>query len=161
MPHALPRPLLRLAALSLVLLLAACTAPAPQSPTRTDGAVDGSGGAAAAQPSALPAPPPVAAETPPAKAGTTADGLTGSGAMPAPPDRSCRSDSDCAVKDVGNCCGYFPMCVNKNAQTDPAAVRAACEREGITSVCGFRDVKGCRCVENRCENQRDGLPEAM
>lgn len=80
---------------------------------------------------------------------------------PAAPDRSCRSDSDCAVKDVGNCCGYFPMCVNKNAQTDPAAVRAACEREGIASICGFEEVKGCRCVDNRCENLRDGLPEAM
>lgn len=149
-----------LAALTLALVLAACTVPAPQTPARVDGAVDGTAGAAA------PAAPP-AVETPTGKIGANPGTNPGTppgakpGAMPAAPDRSCRTDSDCAVKDVGNCCGYFPMCVNKNAQTDPAAVRAACEREGIASTCGFQEVKGCRCVENRCENLRDGLPEAM
>lgn len=138
-----------LAASTLALMLAACTAPAPQSPAPAGDAV-----AAAPTPASAPAAPAVI-ETPAAKAGGRP------GAMPAPPDRSCRTDSDCTVKDVGNCCGYFPMCVNTKASTDPAAVRAACEREGIASACGFQEVKGCRCVENRCENQRDGLPEAM
>ena len=27
-------------------------------------------------------------------------------------DSTCRSDADCTVKNVGNCCGEFPACVN-------------------------------------------------
>lgn len=74
-------------------------------------------------------------------------------------DRSCGTDSDCAVKDVGSCCGYFPMCVNKDAPTDPAGVRARCESDGLSSVCGFREVRGCACVEGRCENLADGASD--
>lgn len=72
------------------------------------------------------------------------------------PSRSCQSDSDCAVKDVGNCCGYFPMCVNKDARTDPAAVRAQCAKDGMSSICGFREVSGCQCVDNQCQSLTDG-----
>jgi hypothetical protein len=77
-------------------------------------------------------------------------------ASPTAPDRSCKTDSDCAVKDVGNCCGYFPMCVHKNAKTDPAAVQAQCAKSGMGSICGFQEVKGCQCVQGRCENVADG-----
>ncbi|HEU0152898.1 MAG TPA: hypothetical protein VFQ84_06100 [Arenimonas sp.] len=73
----------------------------------------------------------------------------------AEPSRSCRTDSDCAVKDVGNCCGYFPMCVNKDARTDPAAVRAQCGKDGMSSICGFREISGCQCVDNRCVDLTD------
>lgn len=66
-------------------------------------------------------------------------------------DYSCRVDSDCEVKNVGNCCGYFPACVNKDAQPDPQAVQARCAETGMTSVCGFRDIQACSCVQNRCE----------
>jgi len=72
------------------------------------------------------------------------------------PSRSCKTDSDCAVKDVGNCCGYFPMCVNKDARTDPVAVRAQCEKDGVASICGFREISGCRCVDGQCESLTDG-----
>lgn len=72
------------------------------------------------------------------------------------PDRSCKRDSDCAVKDVGNCCGAFPMCVNKDASTDPAAVRAQCAKDGMASICGFQEVSGCQCVKGRCENLTAG-----
>jgi hypothetical protein len=72
------------------------------------------------------------------------------------PDRSCKTDSDCTVKDVGNCCGYFPMCTHKNAKTDPKAVQAQCAKSGMASVCGFQEVSGCQCVQGRCENLADG-----
>lgn len=40
-------------------------------------------------------------------------------------DRSCRSDADCTVKNVGNCCGAYPACVNVTSPTDPAGYRRA------------------------------------
>ncbi len=69
---------------------------------------------------------------------------------PAAPDRSCRVASDCAVKNVGNCCGYFPACVNKDARVDPDAVRAQCERSGMASVCGWQEIQSCDCVQGQC-----------
>lgn len=69
---------------------------------------------------------------------------------PAAPDTSCRVASDCAVKNVGNCCGYYPACVNRDAVVDPDAVRAACERSGMASVCGWKDIQSCECVQNQC-----------
>ena len=72
------------------------------------------------------------------------------GAMPTL-DVSCRTNDDCAVKNVGNCCGAMPACVNKDSPTDPAAVQAQCAREGRMSVCGFREISSCRCNAGRCE----------
>jgi hypothetical protein len=66
-------------------------------------------------------------------------------------DRSCRIDADCAVKNVGNCCGYYPACVNRSAEPDPQAVQAACARSGMAGVCGFREIQACACVASRCE----------
>lgn len=66
-------------------------------------------------------------------------------------DRSCRVDSDCTVKNVGNCCGYFPACVNSAAQPDPDAVQAHCADTGMAAVCGFQDIQACSCVQARCE----------
>ena len=71
-------------------------------------------------------------------------------------DRSCRVDSDCEVKDVGNCCGYFPACVNASARPDPKAVQAACAQSGMASVCGFREIQACACVSNTCEPAASG-----
>lgn len=72
-------------------------------------------------------------------------------AGPALADRSCAVAADCAVKNVGNCCGYQPACVNRDAAVDPDAVRAACERSGMASVCGWKDIQACDCVQGRCE----------
>jgi hypothetical protein len=72
------------------------------------------------------------------------------------PSRACKTDADCAVKDVGNCCGAFPMCVNKDAKTDPAAVQAQCAKDGMASVCGFKEVSGCQCVQGTCQDIADG-----
>ena len=78
--------------------------------------------------------------------------------LPAPVtvDRSCRTSADCAVKDVGNCCGAYPSCVNRNSRTDPAGVQAECAKRGMASVCGFPDVTGCECVEGRCRDLTGG-----
>jgi hypothetical protein len=73
-------------------------------------------------------------------------------ADPSAPDRSCRTSADCVVKDVGNCCGTMPACVNKGARTDPAAVKAQCERQGMASVCGFKEVTACTCVAGTCQD---------
>ena len=72
------------------------------------------------------------------------------GATPSSPDRSCKTDADCTVKNVGNCCGYFPACVNKDSAVDPAAVRAECERTGTSSVCGWQDIQACTCTQGQC-----------
>lgn len=72
------------------------------------------------------------------------------------PSRSCKTDSDCTVKNVGNCCGAFPSCVNKDAKTDPAAVQAQCAKAGMASVCGFQEVSGCQCVQGQCQDITSG-----
>lgn len=66
-------------------------------------------------------------------------------------DYSCKADNDCAVKNVGNCCGYYPACVNTNSPTYPEQVRADCAREGKMAVCGFREISACSCNQGRCE----------
>jgi len=65
-------------------------------------------------------------------------------------DSSCRTSADCAVKDVGNCCGAMPACVNKDSQTDPAAVQAQCQAKGMMGVCGFREISACQCDNGQC-----------
>ena len=72
------------------------------------------------------------------------------GADPSVVDRSCKTDADCTVKDVGNCCGYYPACVNVDAKTDPQAVQARCAKSGMASVCGFPQISGCKCVKGQC-----------
>lgn len=67
-------------------------------------------------------------------------------------DSTCRSDADCTVKNVGNCCGEFPACVNVDSPTDPAGVQAECARTGRMSVCGFRQIRGCQCVQGQCQD---------
>ncbi len=134
-------------AMLAALLLAGCTAP-----TSSQSAPDAP---AAQQPVALEPAPAAPVATPVAQAPEAMD------TAPAPKaadelGRSCNTNSDCAVKDVGNCCGAYPMCVNKDTKTDPAAVRAQCEKEGMASICGFQEVSGCQCVKGQCENIASG-----
>jgi hypothetical protein len=129
-----------------LLLLAGCTAP-----TSSQHAPD----APAAREPAAATPAPASAAAPVAQAPDTME----TAPTPKSPDeigRSCNTNSDCAVKDVGNCCGAYPMCVNKDTKTDPAAVRAQCEKEGMASICGFQEVSGCQCVKGQCENITNG-----
>lgn len=72
-------------------------------------------------------------------------------AAPGEVDYSCRRDDDCAVKNVGNCCGYYPACVNAASSTYPELVMERCRREGLMAVCGFPQISACVCVEGRCE----------
>ncbi len=76
-------------------------------------------------------------------------------------DYSCERDDQCVVKDVGNCCGYYPACVNVDSPTFPDQVKAECAREGTAGVCGFPQIDACRCVDQRCEpagHGGQGLP---
>ncbi len=66
-------------------------------------------------------------------------------------DYSCRTDADCTIKDVGNCCGYYPACVNVDSPTFPEQVKADCDASGRVGVCGFPSITGCQCVDGRCE----------
>ncbi len=68
-------------------------------------------------------------------------------------DYSCQTDSDCIIKDIRNCCGYYPQCVNSNARTDPNLVSDLCKKEGAASICGFEEIQSCKCSGKRCESQ--------
>lgn len=63
-------------------------------------------------------------------------------------DDSCKVDSDCSIKNVGNGCGYYPDCVNKDAQTNPDIFK----KYSVIGVCGFPVIKKCECKSNKCEN---------
>ncbi len=66
-------------------------------------------------------------------------------------DFSCKTSSDCKIKDVGNCCGSYPACVNKDSRTFPAEVKAQCIKEGMSGICGFPSISSCTCTNNKCE----------
>lgn len=150
-----------LAAMVFALSLIGCTAPsatpevpaAPEAPVAAEPAPTMSAPAVPAP--AVPAPP-TAHEPATSPTAEPAPGSLPLAGKAAGPDRACKVDADCAVKDVGNCCGYFPMCVNKDAKTDPAAVRAQCEKDGMASVCGFKEISGCQCVQGTCQDIADG-----
>ncbi len=129
--------LLRLCLATCLFLLAACAggnpSPAPATPTPD-----------ATPPAAAPAPQPAAEPAAPAP-------------VEGEVDRSCTVDADCTVKNVGNCCGYYPACVNVDSPTFPEQVQARCEREGLSSVCGFPEIRACQCVEGRCAAKSTGL----
>lgn len=144
------------ALLALVALLPACASPDP------------AGNAPGADPSALPV---LAAATEagsnpavPAAATSEAEVIPVDDARAPTPsdpvDISCKVDSDCAIKDVGSCCGYSPQCVNADAPTFPEQVKAQCASEGRMSVCGFPAISGCRCVQGRCAGVNDGSGDA-
>jgi hypothetical protein len=71
-------------------------------------------------------------------------------------DTACQVDADCAVKNVGSCCGAMPACVHKDSPTDPAAVQAECQRKGLASTCGFREISACTCQDGRCRDASSG-----
>jgi hypothetical protein len=71
-------------------------------------------------------------------------------------DYRCTADTDCEVKNVGNCCGYYPACVNRASPTFPDRVKAECTKKGMMGVCGFPELAGCSCVEGRCTDVPKG-----
>lgn len=58
-------------------------------------------------------------------------------------DISCNQALDCQIKNVGNQCGYYPMCVNKVFLPNPPELNSM--------ICGFPSIKECRCIKNKCE----------
>ncbi len=62
----------------------------------------------------------------------------------------CYQDSDCVIKDIGNCCGAYPRCTTK--QFIPTPVNC----DGMASVCGFPVIEECKCIENACESWQEG-----
>lgn len=74
-------------------------------------------------------------------------------------DSTCKTSADCAVKDVGNCCGAMPACVNKDSPTDPAAVKAQCQAKGMMGACGFREITACQCDNGQCVSADPANPE--
>ena len=108
--------------------LAGCAAPAA------------SEGTTAEPPATVPAPKPTGGNQPAREAGAVTV------------DYGCKTSADCAVKNVGNCCGAMPACVNKNSPTDPQGVQTQCAASGRMGVCGFADVTACQCVSGRCES---------
>ena len=160
-------PLAALRAASLALLIAL-----PLAGCMANGAGDrgaGSGGAtdpALATGTAPPPPDTVASgATPPATDATGKPliaqpagdaGPAPAGSAPGTVDDACTTDADCAVKNVGSCCGYYPACVNKDSPTFPEQVQAECAKNDLMSVCGFRDITGCQCVDGRCAALGDG-----
>ncbi len=73
---------------------------------------------------------------------------------------SCNIDSDCTIKDVHNCCGYYPSCTNKDALVNATLVSNLCQEEGLSGVCGFPSINSCKCINNKCEIRYDpGKPE--
>lgn len=123
----------RWTAIALALLVGACTAATPPS----DPAAQPAPTAPATAAPATPAAPPAARE----KVSDNAMAV----------DYSCSTDAECAVKNVGNCCGYYPACVNADSPTFPEQVKAECERTGTSSICGFPVIEACQCVAGRCE----------
>lgn len=160
---------LALICLGVLLTVAGCTAPsATTSPTTEADATTTTTAAESAPQAGSETAPETAAKEPPArrfipapKAPRMSDPMPPE-RMPSPValDYSCRADADCAVKNVGNCCGMMPACVNKDSPTDPAAVQAECASKGLSSVCGFREISACSCVDNRCQAQSSSAPVA-
>lgn len=148
-------------ALSLAFALAivgACAAPAPDGGVQADADKEAATRTAAVSPAA-----PVAETQPPAPKKPMNTGgplpperIDESRPAPAPVDTTCSTDADCTVKNVGNCCGYYPACVNVDSPTDPKGVQAECARKGMASVCGFQDISSCSCKQGHCEAESNG-----
>ncbi|HLC73968.1 MAG TPA: hypothetical protein VJH20_05030 [Candidatus Nanoarchaeia archaeon] len=73
-------------------------------------------------------------------------------------DYSCLVDKDCQIKNIGNCCGYYLQCVNKDFLPDLKSVQKECEESGFKGNCGFREIHSCKCIDNWCEGVLEGEP---
>jgi hypothetical protein len=131
----------------LMLLVAACV-PASE-PGRVDSAAAPSSTAASSS-DVQPTTPAPAAQQPAASHPQSAQRPPAELLVKNGVDYSCSIPADCAIKDVGNCCGYYPACVNANSPTFPEKVKADCAAGGMAGVCGFPSIQSCDCMEGRC-----------
>ena len=125
-------------ACAALLLLVACAAP-QDAPSATKPAV--------VTDTVTPAPRDLAAAI------TAPPPATGKEAVAGAVDANCKTDADCVVKDVGNCCGYYPQCVNAGSPTFPEQVKAQCAKDGMAGICGYPTITGCSCVAGKCAAQ--------
>lgn len=125
MPALRLKPIRTLMLLALVTSMGACAAPPQPAPADQQ---------EAANPPSQTAPAPFASE------------LAAHAAL----RTTCERDSDCAVKDVGNCCGSYPACVNADSPVDPAAVARECADKGLAGICGFPVIEACVCSAGQC-----------
>lgn len=136
-----------------VVSLAACTSSAPAPADPAAGAAARAPVAATGSPAVAPRvdPSPMgdAAPTAPAKRPTLSNERVDT-PRPILVDRSCRTDADCTVKDVGSCCGTYPACVNVGSPTDPRAVQLECARTGMSSTCEVPVIESCTCNVGQC-----------
>ena len=73
---------------------------------------------------------------------------------------ACNQDSDCVIKDVRNCCGYYPACVNAGAVIDVESVDRECAKQSVMGVCGFPEISGCACQNGSCVSvESESSPE--
>lgn len=63
----------------------------------------------------------------------------------------CQTDADCAVKNIGNCCGYLPACLNKASPTAPDLVLARCAASGEEPICDHPMIYACLCEQGICK----------
>ena len=132
---------------AVVLALVGCAAPSPANGEAAPAATTSDTALTTRAPSGAPVPAPAQNPEDDATGGTVQI------------DRSCSTDAECTVKNVGNCCGYYPACVNVDSPTDPEGVKAQCGKSGMASVCGFPAITSCQCVAGRCEGGSQALLE--
>ena len=70
----------------------------------------------------------------------------------------CEIDEDCVIKDVHNCCGYYPRCVNKDYTPDIEKVIEECKESGVASACGWPEITNCKCINNNCVSMQGNTP---
>lgn len=72
--------------------------------------------------------------------------------LPDPPalNLRCQTDADCTVKNIGNCCGFMPACVNQASPTAPELVLARCAASGEEAICDHPMIYACLCEQGIC-----------
>ncbi len=94
-----------------------------------------------------PPPPPVPSSVAPTPSGTFDSSLKAHAGL----SFACATSNDCAIKDVGNCCGSYPACVNADSPVDADAVARECAEKGLSGICGYPVIEACVCTAGRCE----------
>ncbi|KAL7577795.1 hypothetical protein ACA910_010550 [Epithemia clementina (nom. ined.)] len=67
-------------------------------------------------------------------------------------DYRCMSDEDCALKDVGNCCGSFMKCTNIDFVPDYSK---RCPDPSRPDACGWVEIDFCVCLNGKCEGHQE------
>lgn len=105
-----------------------------------------------------------AADMPTAMESTTAAPAVVESAAPLPElpvlNLRCQTDADCAVKNIGNCCGFMPACVNKTSPTAPDLVLARCAASSEEPICDHPMIYACLCEQGICKADPSAGPGA-